>query len=83
MDILFVELFYIHLELEHGTIITTQLTASNLQATAPLTPSTPLVCDSTVSFPSSTQGRRTTAIVPSSVFPGVDVVIYETMGNQQ
>jgi len=31
---------------------------------------------------SSTQGRTTAAIVPSCVFPGVDIVIYETVDDQ-
>jgi len=63
--------------------MSTQLTTSNLHVTVPLTLSTSLVCNSTVSFHPSTEGRTTAAIVPSTVFPGVDIVIYETVGNQQ
>jgi hypothetical protein len=36
-----------------------------------------------VSYPSSTAGRITAAIVPSTAFLGFDIVIFETVGNQQ
>jgi hypothetical protein len=72
------------MEFVQNTIISAQIITSNLPVTSPLTSSTSLVCDSTVSFPlHSTEGRTTAAIVPSLTLPGVDIVIYETVDDQQ
>jgi hypothetical protein len=78
---------YIVLDVQQNTIISHQTTTtpSNVHSTVPLPSSTSLLCDSTVSSspPGFTQARTTAAIVPSTVFPGVDVVIYETVENHQ
>lgn len=81
---LFNNFFYIVLDVQQNTIISHQTTTpSNVHSTVPLPSSTSLLCDSTGSSfpPGFTQGRTTAAIVPSTVFPGVDVVIYETVDN--
>jgi hypothetical protein len=86
---LFNNFFYIVLDVQQNTIIshqtTTTTTPPNVHSTVPLPSTTSLLCDSTVSsFPSGfIQGRKTAAIVPSTIFPGVDVVIYETVDNHQ
>ena len=53
----------------------------NLRNTDPLTSSTSLLCNSTVPLVTSTAAKTTAAIVPSTAFPGVDIVIYERVDN--
>ncbi len=60
-----------------------QSTISNRHNTDPLTSSTSLLCNSTVPLATSTAGKTTAAIIPSTAFPGVDIVIYETVDDQQ
>ena len=53
----------------------------NLHNANPLTLSTSVLCNSTVPFVTSTAAKTTAAIVPSTAFPGVDIVIYEKVDN--
>ncbi len=53
----------------------------HLHNAKPLTLSTSLLCTSTVPLVTSTAAKTTAAIVPSTAFPGVDIVIYERMDN--
>ena len=55
----------------------------NLHVADPLTSSTSLLCNSTILLRPSTKGQTTAAIVPATPFPGVDIVIYEIVDNQQ
>ncbi len=64
-------------------IIDFQSTTSNLHNTDQLTSSTSLLCNSTVPLVTSTAGKTTAAIIPSTAFPGVDIVIYETVDDQE
>ena len=69
------------MQLQQKYIIDFQSRPLNLHNTNPLTLSTSLLCTSTVPFVTSTPAKTTAAIVPSTAFPGVDIVIYEKVDN--
>ncbi len=69
--------------LQQHYIISSQSTTLNFHNTDPLTSTTSLLCNSTVPLKSSTSAKTTAALIPSSAFPGVDIVIYETVDNEQ
>jgi len=64
-------------------MIPVQFTTFSSYTTDPLTPSTSLLGDVPPSNLPATLGITTAAIVPSNTFPGVDIVLYETLDNQQ
>ena len=64
-------------------INTTLETATNLHATEPLGSSTSLLHNSNIQLSNSGVQKTTAAIVPSTTFPGVDIVIYEAVDNER
>lgn len=59
-------------------------TTTNLYITEPLSSSTSLLSNSNIQLSNSaTVPKTTAAIVPSTTFPDVDIVIYEIVNNQQ
>jgi hypothetical protein len=71
------------MQLQQNYIISFQSTISKFHNTDPLTSSTSLLCNSTVPLATSTAGKTTAEIIPSTVFSGVDIVIYEIVDNQE
>ncbi len=71
------------MQLQQNYIIGFEPITSNLHSTDPLTSTTSLLCNSTVPLATATARKTTAAIVPSTAFLGVDIVIYETVGNQK
>ncbi len=69
--------------LQQHYIIGSQSTTLNFHNTDPLTSTTSLLCNSTVPLTSSTAAKTTAALIPSTAFPGVDIVMYETVDDQQ
>jgi hypothetical protein len=69
---------------QQNYLIRYQPTTSNLHITEPLTSTTSLLSNSPVQLSTSTTtGRTTAAIIPSTTFQGVDIVIYEAIDNEQ
>ncbi len=71
------------MELQRNYIVYSQPTAPNLHTSDPLTSSTSLLGDVPPSNLPKTHGITTAAIVRSTTSPGADIVIYETVDNQQ
>ncbi len=71
------------MQLQQNYFIGFQSATSNLHITDPLTSSTSLLWKLTASLATSTARRTTAEIVPSTAFPGVDIVMYETVDDQQ
>jgi hypothetical protein len=69
--------------LKQHYIIGFQSTTLNFHNSDPLTSTTSLLCNSSVPLKSSTAAKTTAALIPSTAFPGVDIVIYETVDNEQ
>jgi len=71
------------MNVQPNSMISVQSITSNLQRDYPTTSTSLSICNSPISlnFPSTTT-RTTAAIVPSLVFPGIDVVMYERVDEQ-